>query len=127
MFREVVSGRDWSTRIMAVNRLESRIKALCSRCGSRSHVRSREVSRGVQKWECKDGGGTLEGYVCVEDATDGRGLVAESSENWGAELSPGTAPEAAKTPGGIACINVSRWCILSFKVAVHQARKYVSA
>jgi hypothetical protein len=57
---------------------------------------------------CKDGGGTPEGYVCVEEAKDARGLAAASRENGGAELSPAIAPAAAKIPGGIDCIIVSR-------------------
>jgi hypothetical protein len=51
---------------------------------------------------CKEGGRTPEGYVCVEDAKEARGLVLESGR-CDVEL-----PPAAKTAEGIASMSVSR-------------------
>jgi hypothetical protein len=56
---------------------------------------------------CKEGGGTPEGYVCVEDAKEARGLVLESGR-CDVELPPGIVPPAAKTAEGIASMSVSR-------------------
>ena len=80
---------------------------LCLDVGMVRPFGPKNVDGFISGYALSEGGGTPEGYVCVDDASEACGLVAGSTGGGSVPLLFITPP-AANTAGGMACMSCSR-------------------